>query len=80
MRHSKPKAMTPTIVKAKKTNQFYLFHGDNKFENIITGGKGKISDEDAKKLFVIPVTANQMVMENPALVDLIRELKLIAEP
>jgi hypothetical protein len=72
--------MTPTIVKAKKTNQLYLYHGENKFENLCTGGKGTLSDEDAKKLFVIPVTANQMVMENPILIDLIRELKLIVEP
>lgn len=72
--------MTPTIVKAKKTNQLYLYHGDNKFENIVTGGKGRVSDEDAKKLFVIPVTANKMVMENPALIDLVRELKLVIEP
>jgi hypothetical protein len=69
----------PTLVKAKKTKQFYLYHGENKFENLATGGKGTLSDDDAKKVFVIPITANKMAMENPVLIDLIRELKLIQD-
>jgi hypothetical protein len=67
------------IVKAKKTKQLYLYHGDNKFENLLTGGKGSLSDEDAKKVFVIPVTINKMAQENPLIVDLIRNLKLIQD-
>ncbi len=54
----------PTLVKAKKTKQFYLYHGDMKFENIVSGGKGKLSEDDAKKIFSIPVLANKIVLEN----------------
>lgn len=62
----------PTLVKAIKTGDIYLYHGEEKYENITTGAKGKIRDESAKAFFVIPVLLNKFVMDNPLLLDLIR--------
>lgn len=62
----------PTIVRALQTGCIYQYHGDDKFENLTTGVSGVIAKEDAKKFFVIPLRLNQMCMENPKLVDLIK--------
>jgi hypothetical protein len=67
------------IVKAKKTGELYLYHGEGKFENITTGVKGIIKEEDAKKFFVIPVIINKFAEDNPIFVSLIRAAGLSQE-
>lgn len=68
-----------TIVKSKKTGELYLYHGEGKFENITSGAKGIIKEEDAKKFFVIPVMINKFASENKAFVSLIKKLGLSQE-
>ena len=68
------------IVVSKKTRDIYKYHGDTKYENITTGAKGKIKDEDANKHFAIPITLNNMVQKNPEIINLISKLNLQLEP
>ena len=68
------------IVVSKKTRDIYKYHGDTKYENITTGAKGKIKDEDANKHFAIPITLNSMVQKNPEIINLISKLNLQLEP
>lgn len=68
------------LVKAKKNGDIYASHGGGKFSNLSKGGKGKLSDEDAKKLFVIPITLNKMAEKNPLIIQLIERCGLSAEP
>jgi hypothetical protein len=67
------------IVVSKKTRDIYKYHGDTKYENITTGAKGKIKDEDAKRHFAIPITLNSMVEKNPSIITLISKLSLQLE-
>lgn len=64
---------------SKKTMHIYIYHGETKYENITTGAKGKIKDEDAKKHFAIPITLNHMAAQNPLIIDLIKKLNLQLE-
>ena len=68
------------IVVSKKSRDIYLYHGDTKYENITTGAKGKIKDEDANKHFAIPITLNSMVQKNPEIINLISKLNPQLEP
>lgn len=67
------------IVVSKNSRDVYIYHGNTKYENITTGAKGKIKDEDANKHFSIPLILNQMVEQNKNLVELIRTLNLQLE-
>lgn len=67
------------IVVSKKTRDIYKYHGDTKYENITTGAKGKIKDEDANKHFAIPIILNSMVQKNPEIINLISKLNLQLE-
>jgi hypothetical protein len=67
------------IVVSKKTRDIYKYHGDTKYENITTGAKGKIKDEDANKHFAIPITLNSMVQKKPEIINLISKLNLQLE-
>jgi hypothetical protein len=68
----------PTLVIGISNNHIYQYHGEEVYENLTTDAPkriGKIKDEDAKRYFKIPLRLNQMVMENPKLVDLIKVCK-----
>lgn len=67
------------LVVAKKSRDIYIYHGDEKYENITTGNKGKIANEDANKVFSIPISLNKMVEKNPLIIDLIKSLNLKLE-
>lgn len=67
------------IVVSKKTRDIYKYHGDTKYENITTGAKGKIKDEDANRHFAIPITLNSMAEKNPSIITLISKLNLQLE-
>lgn len=62
------------IYQAKK-----LAKDANEFENLTSGGSGLLTDEQAKKLFTIPVQLNVLVNENPLVLDLIKRLNLSFE-
>lgn len=62
----------PTIVVAKTTNDVYKYHGDDIYENVVTGIKRKCKPEDAAKWFKIPIVLNAMCMINPLLIELIK--------
>jgi len=68
------------LVMAKKNNDIYSYHGDDKYKNLSKGGSGKLSKEDAQKLFVIPITLNKMAEKNPLIIKLIERCGLSAEP
>ena len=67
------------IVRNKKTNDIYRYVGDNVFKNIRTEVEGKVSDEAAKKTFVINLDATELINEHPIIEDLIRTLNLKIE-
>lgn len=67
------------LVVAKKTRDIYQYHGEEKYENITTGNKGKLKDEDAKRLFSIPMTLNIMAEKNPEIINMIKKLNLKLE-
>lgn len=62
----------PTVVVAKQTNDVYQYHGDDVYENVVTGVQRKCKPEDAAKWFRIPIVLNAMCMINPLLVGLIK--------
>jgi len=61
---------TPLVVN-KKTRVLYKFLGDDSYKNLQTGVVGKLKSEDAVKYFSVPIRLNQMVMNNPSLIDFI---------
>lgn len=64
------------IVRNNKTNDLYRYLGENKFRNLRTGVEGIVSDEAARKTFVINLEATQLINENPIIETLIRTLNL----
>lgn len=64
------------IVRNIQNDDLYLYLGDNEFKNLRTGKKGVVSDEMAKKVFVINVEATLLYHENPLLEDFIHHLNL----
>lgn len=71
--------MDKVLLRAKKTNMIYAYLGNDKYENLTKGGTGKLSAEDAKNLFVIPMGLNAMYIENPLIIDLIQTAGLSIE-
>jgi hypothetical protein len=63
-----------------KTGEIYSYLGNESYENITKGGKGKVRDEDASKVFVIPLCLNSMCNKNENIVRLIKELNMCIEP
>lgn len=67
-------------VVTSNNNSIYQFKGEengkNKFENLTKGGTGLLSDEEAKRMFTIPVRLNVIVNENPLVLELIKRLNL----
>lgn len=64
------------IVRNIKTDDLYRYVGDNTFTNIRTGVSGKVTDEAAKKTFVINVEATVVFESNPMIEKLIRAIGL----
>lgn len=64
--------MSKALVRAKKTGHLYIYHGDELYENLVTGAMGKIRDENASVFFVIPVLSNKIFEQCPDIIDIIR--------
>ncbi len=64
------------IVKNKKNNFVYRYIGKNVFKNVVTGVIGEVSDEAARKTFVISVEATVICEEYPMVEELIKALQL----
>ena len=68
------------ILKARKTNELYMYHSEGRLTNLSTGKKGKLDESQFPSLFDIPISLNNMVAKNPLVVDLICMLGLKVEP
>jgi hypothetical protein len=66
------------IVEHKSTKVLYAYKGQNIFENLVTGGSGEVSDEQAAKAFKLNVPITEMCNEYPLTLDLIKKLNLKA--
>lgn len=64
------------IVRNIKTNDFYQYEGENKFTNLRTGKSGVVSDEVARKSFVVNVEATSMFDEFPIVKEMVQRLNL----
>lgn len=62
---------TPVLVVNKKTRVLYKYLGDDRYQNLITMVEGKLTPEDAKKYFTIPVRLNYLIQENENILSLI---------
>lgn len=64
------------LVKGKKNSEIYEVLEDDMYKNLSRGRLGRLKVEDAKKLFVIPVTLNLFAQKNPLILKLIENLNL----
>jgi hypothetical protein len=64
------------IVRNIKTNDLYQYEGENKFTNLRTGKSGVVSDEVARKSFVVNVEATSMFDEFPIVKEMVQRLNL----
>lgn len=67
--------MTP-IVRNIITNDLYKYEGENKFTNLRSGVSGVVSDEAARKTFLINAEATIVINENKVIEKLINILNL----
>jgi hypothetical protein len=67
--------MTP-IVRNIITNDLYKYEGGNKFTNLRSGVSGEVSDEAARKTFLINVEATIVINQNKVIEKLINILNL----
>lgn len=63
----------------KKSRVPYLYLGENKFRNAVTGKEGVVSDELAKEVFAIHPELNLLINEYPIVEKLISVLELKIE-
>lgn len=68
--------MLKPVVRNIKTSDLYFYLGENTFRNIRTGAEGKVTDEAAKKTFVINLEATEICNEYPLVEELIKSLNL----
>lgn len=64
------------VVRNLKTSDLYEFCGGNTFKNLRTGATGEVTDEVARKSFVINVEASMIIDEYPIVKELIQKLGL----
>lgn len=62
------------ILKSKKTNEIYLHHGEDKYENLSTGGRGRIPDDVISNLMDKDEAMTNMAEKNPLLIDLVKAM------
>ncbi len=65
------------IVRNVKSGVFYVYLGENRFKNMITGAEGVVSDEKAREVFRINAEATIIINEYPEVENMIRMLELI---
>lgn len=64
------------VVRNINNDLLYFYLGNDEYENIITGIKGVVPEEKARKTFKFNIEITQMVFDNPSVTDLIRCLKM----
>lgn len=66
------------VVRNIRTKDIYFYHGNNEFENIRTGKKGKVSDNAARNTFKINPELSVLLNEFPMIAVLINKIDLVA--
>lgn len=64
------------IVRNVQNNQLYMYVGENKYKNMITGIEGEIDPETARKVFRINLHLTEICYEFPKVQELISRLNL----
>lgn len=59
-----------------QNNGIYEYLGENKFQNIVTGKEGTVTNEQAKDIFKINLEATELFSEYPIIKELIKSLNL----
>jgi hypothetical protein len=65
------------IVRNLLNGQYYRYHGNDVYENIITGVRGKISPIAARKNLRISIEETAIFNEYPLVEELVKKLKLV---
>lgn len=64
------------VVRNIQNMDLYFYLGENKFQNIRTGAEGVVTDEMAKKIFQVDISATFIINEYPEIGELIKKLSL----
>ena len=67
------------IVRNLLNGQYYRYHGNDVYENIITGVKGRISQKSAAKNLKISIEETAIFNEYPIVEEMVKKLKLVSE-
>lgn len=67
------------VVRNIKTQDIYFYNGENEFENLRTGIKGKISDKAAQNTFKISAELSILLNDYPMIAELIKRADLTTE-
>ena len=67
------------VVRNIQNNQLYKYVGGSTYINVITGKAGEVSDDVAKRIFKINLSATDILNRYPNVELLIKELELITE-
>lgn len=66
------------VVRNTQNNQLYKYVGGTTYINVITGKTGEVSDDVAKRIFVINLPATDVLNKYPNVEYLIKKLELIS--
>lgn len=67
------------IVRNLENGQFYRYHGNDVYSNVITGVGGVIKPELAQKHLRISAEATYLFEINPLVGEMVKRLKLVRE-
>lgn len=67
------------IVRNLTNGQYYRYLGNDVYQNIITGVKGKINQKAAEKNLRISIEETAIFNEYPMVEEMVRRLKLVSE-
>lgn len=67
------------VVRNVQNNQLYMYLGENKYRNMVSGAEGEIEPEKANKIFKINLSATAVCNEFPLVQELIKKLNLTVD-
>lgn len=67
------------IVRNIQNNQLYMYLGENRYKNMISGIEGEIDPQVAQKIFKINLNATMICSEFPLVQELIKRLQLTVD-
>jgi hypothetical protein len=67
------------VLRHIKTNALYRHIAGNEYENIMTGQRGEVPEDVARKIFVINVDATGICNRYPLVEEIIKQLQLKIE-